>query len=349
MLGEKSISNLPSILKKRRISGAGGALFILDEFFKKNKVFALDLEKSDQVIFVETSKKEPTTDYVNQLHDSVKNNGPSHPCAIVGIGGGSTLDIAKAISNLLTNGGRAEDYQGWDLVENPGIFKIGVPTLSGSGSEATRTCVMTNPRNGLKLGMNSDHTVFDQIILDPGLTATVPRDQYFWTGMDAYIHCIESLSGSHRNAIGDALSFQTLSLCKQVFYSENMKTLENREKLMVASYLGGNAIATSYVGMVHPFSAGLSVVLGTHHCVGNCIVMRAMEEFYPGEFEEFWKMVAVQNIKIPDNLCKNLSDEKFEQLYNATIIHEKPLKNALGEDFKNILTREKVREIFEKM
>ena len=60
-------------------------------------------------------------------------------------------------------------------------------------------------------------------------------------------------------------------------------------------------------------------------------------------------MVALQNIKIPDNLCKNLSDEKFEQLYNSTIIHEKPLKNALGEDFKNILTPGKVREIFEKM
>ena len=208
---------------------------------------------------------------------------------------------------------------------------------------------MTNPQNGLKLGMNSDHTVFDQLILDPSLTATVPRDQYFWTGMDAYIHCIESLSGSHRNAIGDALSLQTLSLCKQVFYSKNMQSLENREKLMVASYLGGNAIATSYVGLVHPFSAGLSVVLGTHHCVGNCIVMRAMEEFYPKEFDEFWKMVTAQKIKIPDNLSKNLSDKKFEQLYKSTIIHEKPLRNALGDKFKEILTPQKVREIFEKM
>ena len=349
MLGEKSFSNLPSILNKRRIAEEGCVIFIVDEFFKENEVFELDLKNDDELFFVETSKKEPTTAYINQLKDVIENRCSTQPCAIVGIGGGSTMDVAKAISNLLTNQGQAEDYQGWDLVPNPGIFKIGIPTLSGSGSEATRTCVMTNPLNGLKLGMNSDHTLFDQVILDPCLTETVPRDQYFWTGMDAYIHCIESLSGSHRNAIGDALSSQTLTLCKQVFYSENMQSLENREKLMVASYLGGNAIATSYVGLVHPLSAGLSVVLGTHHCVGNCIVMRAMEEFYPREFDEFWKMVSVQKVKIPENLCKNLSDEKFEQLYNSTIIHEKPLKNALGDNFKNILTLEKVKDIFEKM
>ena len=95
------------------------------------------------------------------------------------MGGGTTMDVAKAVSNLLTNGGKAEDYQGWDLVSLPGIFKIAIPTISGTGAEATRTCVMTNTKTGLKLGMNSDHTVFDQIIMDPLLTATVPKGPIF--------------------------------------------------------------------------------------------------------------------------------------------------------------------------
>ena len=113
----------------------------------------------------------------------------------------------------MTNEGRAEDYQGWDLVRLRIIpDKIAVPTISGTGAEATRTCVMTNRSNGLKLGMNSDHTVYDQVILDPSLLATVPRDQYFYTGMDAYIHCVEALSGNYRNAIGDALSLQVIGL-----------------------------------------------------------------------------------------------------------------------------------------
>jgi 3-deoxy-alpha-D-manno-octulosonate 8-oxidase len=265
------------------------------------------------------------------------------------MGGGNTMDCAKALSNLLTNGGKAADYQGWDLVKQPGIFKIGIPTISGTGAEATRTCVMTNPETGLKLGMNSDFTVFDHIIMDPNLTETVPRDQYFFTGMDAYIHCIEAINGSYRNAIGDAYSRETINLCRQVFLDENMQSYPNRERLMVASYLGGCAIATSYVGLVHPLSAGLSIVLGIHHCLANCIAMRAMAEFYPSAFAEFWTMATKQNISIPKRVCANLSEDYFRALYEATIIHQKPLTNALGESYKSILTYEKVKELFKQM
>ena len=243
----------------------------------------------------------------------------------MGVGGGSTLDIAKAVSNLLTNEGKAEEYQGWDLVLKPSIYKIAIPTISGTGAEATRTCVMTNKQTGLKLGMNSDYTVFDQVILDPDLTKTVPRDQYFWTGMDAYIHCIESLAGFYKNAIGDSFSSQVLKLCREVFFSEDMQSSENREKLMIASYLGGCAIASSYVGVVHPFSAGLSVVLGTHHCLSNCITMRGMKEFYPKEYDEFWTMVDRQQVNIPEGLCRDLTENQYDLLYDSTIIHEKPL------------------------
>ena len=105
------------------------------------------------------------------------------PVAVIAIGGGSTLDTVKAVSNLLNNPGVAEDYQGWDLVKNPGIYKIGVPTISGTGAEASRTCVMTNYKKNLKLGMNSEFTIYDQLILDSDLSKTVPRDQYFYTAM----------------------------------------------------------------------------------------------------------------------------------------------------------------------
>lgn len=124
---------------------------------------------------------------------------------------------------------------------------------------------------------------------------------------------------------------------------------ENREKLMVASYLGGCAIANSFVGVVHPFSAGLSVVLDTHHCIGNCITMNAMEEFYNKEFEEFNLMAEKQGIKIPKGIAANLDEETYKKLYNSTVIHEKPLSNALGENFKEILSYEKVKEIFKRM
>ena len=222
-IGRSSLDELKPLLVRRRTEsiangGQGSVVFLVDCFFRNegDLVSRLDVRKGDVVRFVET-RDEPTTESIDQLVAALRNEGISIPAAVVGIGGGITMDTAKAVSNLLTNGGRAADYQGWDLLKVPGVFKVGVPTISGTGAEATRTCVMTNAASGLKLGMNSDFTVFDHVIMDPEMTATVARDQYFYTGMDAYIHCVEALDGSYRNAIGDAYSRETINLCRQVF------------------------------------------------------------------------------------------------------------------------------------
>ena len=348
LFGQKSFKNLNGFVSEKLGTDSNySAVYFIDSFFKDKNILDIDIKKNDKIIYVPTID-EPTTDYIDSVYQEIIfTNNPTG--IVVGIGGGITLDTAKAISNLLTNGGRAEDYQGWDLVKVPGIYKIGIPTISGTGAEASRTCVMTNTKNGLKLGMNSEYTLYDQLILDPELTSTVPRNQYFYTGMDTYIHCIESLNGNFRNAIADAFSEQALKLSRDVFSDNDMKNERCREKLMVASYLGGSAIGNSFVGVVHPFSAGLSVVLKLHHGIANCIAMSAMSEFYPRETEEFLFLAEKQKIEIPKNICKNLTDTQYETLYNSTIIHEKPLSNALGENFKNILTKEKVVEIFKRM
>lgn len=348
MFGQGAIDNLNAILETK-MGVDDYAIYFIDEYFENNPLIKnLPLKNHDELFFVQTVHEPKTTD-INNFRDKLVEKNKYTPKAIIAIGGGCTLDTGKAVANLLTNSGRAEDYQGWDLVKNPAIYKIGIPTISGTGAEASRTCVMTNPVNGLKLGMNSDHTIYDQLILDPNLTKTVPREQYFYSGMDSYIHCIESLNGRYRNAIGDAFSHQAIALCREVFLSDDMMSDDNRGKLMVASYLGGCAIANSYVGVVHPFSAGLSVVLGTHHCIGNCITMNAMEEFYPKEFEEFNVMAQKQGLVIPKGIAHNLSEEAYQFLHNSTVIHEKPLSNALGDNYRGILTYEKVKEIFKRM
>lgn len=353
--GSGAIADAATLVEiRRQIAASSGAdtraVFLVDEFFSgdDNLLCAVGKKSEDFVAYVMTTD-EPNTDAIDVLVAEIRNSGYSAPATILGIGGGITLDTAKAAANLLTNPGNASDYQGWDLVKHPGIHKIGIPTISGTGSEATRTCVMTNKKTGLKLGMNSDFTVFNHLVLDPDLTATVPRDQYFFTGMDAYIHCIEALAGGYRNAVGDAYSNETINLCKKVFLADDMMSAEARENLMVASYLGGSAIATSYVGVVHPFSAGLSVVLGIHHCLANCITMRAMKEFYPQPFDEFWQAVAKQKVVVPEGVARNLTDDQYKALYDSTVIHAKPLTNALGSDFKNTLTFDKVVELFKKM
>jgi 3-deoxy-alpha-D-manno-octulosonate 8-oxidase len=347
LLGRGALLQFEQLLHGRADRPDDRVVYLVDHFFRDGRLLdKLPVKTVDTVIYLDTSE-EPTTEGMDDLVARLHVGPPVK--AVVGIGGGASLDTAKAVSNLLTNGGRAADYQGWDLVPKPGTFKVGVPTLSGTGAEASRTCVMMNRARNLKLGMNSDYTVFDRLVLDPELTASVPVDQYFYTGMDTFIHCVESLAGRYRHAFADACSEQALKLCSDVFGDGDMLSAENREKLMIASFLGGTAIGNSYVGVIHPFSAGLSMVFHTHHCVSNCIVMNVMDEFYPRETQVFKAMVEAHGINVPKGLCRDLSEAQYRALYEATIVHAKPLANALGDGFKSVLTYDKVVDIFRRM
>ncbi len=349
MFGKGSFSQLAELVAPRRAAVEGPAVFYVDHFFEgKDLVKRLPLEKGDQVIFVDTGH-EPAVEDIDMYAAALKKAlGSAQPCCVTGIGGGATLDVAKAVANMLTNPGLAADYQGWDLVKNAPPYKIGVPTLSGTGAEASRTCVLTNMAKRLKMGMNSNLTMYDQLLLDPELTRTVPRDQYFYTGMDTFMHCIESRAGSYRNVIIDTLSLAAINLCEDVFLrSGDMMAEENLEKMMIASYLGG--MAAGNTGIVHPISAGLAIVLHTPHGLANCYALSVLEEFYPKEYAQFAAMMDKQKVTLPKGLCKGLSDAQYEALYQGSIVHEKPLTNALGSDFKKILTKDKVIDLFKRM
>jgi 3-deoxy-alpha-D-manno-octulosonate 8-oxidase len=325
---------------------ASPAVFLIDNFFDvEAQAVELGAKDGDFIAPVLTHN-EPSTESVDTLAAQVRNFSSQQPAVVVGFGGGTVMDSAKAVSNLLTNPGKAEQYQGWDLLDHPGVAKIGIPTISGTGAEASRTCVITNPKTGAKLGMNSRHSIFDIVILDPTYSESVPRDQFFFTGMDTYMHNIESLNGRFRNSFADALARESLSLIKTVFRSSDMTSFDNRSRLMTASCLGGMAIAGTYVGLIHPMSAALSVVFGTHHGVANCIVMRAMQPFYPEEFDEFWQFADQQKIEVPTIRGHALTDHQLESLIAATLIHERPLSNALGLNYREILGGHRLRELF---
>jgi 3-deoxy-alpha-D-manno-octulosonate 8-oxidase len=344
--GKNKILKLENIIKNKK---KNYSIIFIDKFFKeKNDLLKIKFDNTDHIFYLDTST-EPTTELVDKIVYELKEIETSIPDLIVGIGGGSTLDTAKAVSNLLTNPGKASTYQGWDLITNKGIYKVGIPTLSGTGAEATRTCVLINNLNGLKLGMNSPHTVFDEIILDPNLTATVDKDQFFYSAMDTFIHSIESLNGVYRNVLADNFSNQALRLSTEALSSSKILDDDSREKIMIASYLGGCAISLSYVGLIHPLSAALSVVFKTPHCLANCIVMRAMNKYYQKEFNIFWNLVEKNNIYIPKGICKNSDINEFKRLINSTIIHEKPLTNYFGENFRKHLTDDLLVDIFKQM
>ena len=343
--GRGSFNQLAEIIAPNRKKDAP-MIFLLDHFFRgKTLESRIPLEGTDKIIYADVTY-EPKTSYVDRLAQELKDEFGT-VSGIIGLGGGSTMDLAKAVSLMMNNPGSSADYQGWDLVKNPGVYKVGIPTLSGTGAEVSRTTVLTGPTK--KLGMNSDFTPFDQIVLDPELTANAPANQRFYTGMDCYIHCIESLQGTFLNEFSKSYGEKALQLCRQVFLEKNNWDDECDDKLMMASYAGGMSIAYSQVGVAHAVSYGLSYLLGTKHGVGNCIVMNHIGEYYPEGVAEFKSMVEKNNITIPEGICKGLADEQFDTMINVSLGMRPLWENALGKDWEKIMTRDKLRALYEKL
>ena len=339
--GRGSFNQLGDILAVNRKTSESFMVFLVDDVFLgaalKDRV---PVATGDLLLWVNVDE-EPTTAYVDELTEKVKASSGRLPTGVVGIGGGATMDLAKAVALMLTNPGSSSDYQGWDLIRNPAVYHVGIPTLSGTGAEVSRTTVLCGPEK--KLGLNSDHTVFDQIVLDPELTAGAPVDQWFYTGMDCYIHCVESLSGSYLNAFSESYGQKAIDLCREVFLE---KVPDSGDRLMMASYFGGMSIAYSQVGICHALSYGLSFVLHIHHGIGNCIIFNLLDEFHPREVGEFREMMTRNGVGLPQSPLAGCTEPQLEQMVDVSLVLEPLWENALGKGWREIMTREKIKELY---
>ncbi len=348
VFGRGSFNQLGDIIEPKRLNVKAPFIFLVDDVFKGNPFITtrIPIAYSDELIFV-SADEEPKTTQVDELVEKIILTHKDRPSGIIGIGGGTILDLAKAVSIMLTNEGEAKDYQGWDLVKSPAIYHVGIPTISGTGAEVSRTTVLTGPEK--KLGINSDHTPFDQVILDPELTKDVPTQQWFYTGMDCYIHCIESLNGTFLNAFSQSYGEKAFELCKEIFLEGNLSEQESQDKLMMASWHGGMSIAYSQVGVAHAMSYGLSYLLGTKHGIGNCIVFDHLEEFYPDGVKLFKQMKKQHNIQLPQGICADLSDNQFDVMIDVALGLVPLWENAIGKNWKQVITRDKLKALYQKM
>ena len=340
MLGRGSFSELPGLISTRRQLSGGPAVVVVDHFFRGKSLLDLSfVQPGDLLIYADTTH-EPTTGYVDELTTQTRALGQT-PCAVVGIGGGSTLDIAKAISILYTNPGPAEQYQGWDLPKHPALYKIGIPTIAGTGAEFTRTAVLTGPVK--KLGINSDQSVYDQVIFDADLLKTVPTEQFIYTAMDCFVHNEESLLGRINDTMTIALAEKSMAMMRDVFLGEM-----DHEKLLIASGLGGLAVANSSVGICHPFSYGLSLVLGLHHGFAITIAFNQLDEYYPS-VKEFREILKRYNVVLPKVVTADVTEEQIDLMAEATLKNERPLSNAFGDDWRTIFSKDKVKALLRRM
>ena len=346
--GRGSFSQLNDTIEPLRKENKNYFVFIVDNYFNGKPLSnKLQNKPEDLVYFIDVDPYEPTTELIDNLRDEILSK-KGLPSGVIGIGGGSIMDIAKALSLMLTNTGSSTLYQGINLIKNAGVYHLGVPTISGTGAEVSMTAVLTGPEK--KLGLKCDWTVFNQVILDPELIASVPKDWWFYTGMDTYIHCIESHSGIRNNAFSLAYGDQALSLCRDIYLNENAgQTPENNDKLMVASLMGGLSLTYSEVGVCLALSYGLSKIHGTRHCFANCIIFQHLADIYPEGHAEFSQMIDKHGIILPQCLSKQWDEDTLTKM--ATVSYNLPFmwNHAFGENYKEIATIDYIKHLFRRL
>lgn len=194
---------------------------------------------------------------------------------IIGVGGGSAMDVAKAVSILLTNGGCAEDYLGLGKIKKAGLPKIMVPTTSGTGAEVSFTAVFINEKTSSKGGMNGDPLYPEAAILDPELTLTLPPHVTAATGIDAFTHAIEAFVSTQSHPISDMYAMEAMklissSLPKAYAHGGNLSA---RTDMLMGSLLAGKALATAGVGLVHAMAYPLGGMFGIPHGLANAVLL----------------------------------------------------------------------------
>jgi alcohol dehydrogenase len=211
----------------------------------------------------------PTTDHVNRGLVIARKFEVDF---IIGLGGGSSMDCAKGINFLLSNGGQMKDYWGVNKATKAMLPLIAVPTTAGTGSEAQSAALITDPETHAKMACWDEKAAARVAILDPDLTATVPRKVAAATGIDAISHAVETAGCTKRNETSRSLSKEAWRLLSGAFARSlsDPKDAAAREQMLLGAHLAGAAIENSMLGAAHacanPLTARYNVVHG--HAVG---------------------------------------------------------------------------------
>jgi alcohol dehydrogenase len=200
---------------------------------------------------------------------------------VVGIGGGSSLDIAKVAAVLVTNTQPVSAYFGIDMIPRPGLPMVLIPTTAGTGSEATPIAILSDYEEKLKKGIVSSFLFPNAAILDPQLTVGLPAAVTAATGMDALIHAVEAFTSKNATSMTDMLAIQAMRLIMRNIRTAfaNGSNLDARAKMLEGSLLAGIAFANAGVTAVHAFAYPIGAEFHIPHGVANSLMLAAVMEF----------------------------------------------------------------------
>lgn len=219
----------------------------------------------DVTVFTDVNAN-PTTEDVDRALQAARG---ANIDVIVGLGGGSSMDCAKGVNFLLTNGGKMEDYWGVGKATKPMLPMIAVPTTAGTGSEAQSFALIANAKTHMKMACGDSKAACRVAVLDPELTVSMPASVTAATGVDAISHAIESYVSTSRNPVSQLFSRQSWRLIAKSFpiVSAKPANLDARGAMQLGAHLAGAAIENSMLGAAHACANPLSAHYGITHGV----------------------------------------------------------------------------------
>ncbi|MBQ7158236.1 MAG: iron-containing alcohol dehydrogenase [Treponema sp.] len=279
VFGSGSLSRLPELASKL---GKSKALIISGPHLEKIGLVAkcIDAMKScgiESESFCRTEGN-PSVETVEAAAALYKKCGADF---IVAFGGGSPLDVAKAVAILVTYGGKITEYEGGGKVPGAVVPMIAIPTTAGTGSEVTAFSVITDHSRNYKLTVASNYLLPAYAVLDPDLISTVPAGTAAACGIDAMIHALESYISKAANPFSEMFSLRALELIGESIrdYVKNRENKSSAEKMLLGSLFAGIAFSHARLGDVHAMSHPVSAFFDVPHGVANAILLPKVVEF----------------------------------------------------------------------
>lgn len=223
--------------------------------------------------------EEPDYDYLDAVAGSLRDK--PLPDVIVAIGGGSCLDMAKAVAVLLTNPGSGIDYRGFDKVTVPGVPVMAVPTTAGTGSEVTINAVFTDKKEMRKLGINGRYMEAAYAMLDAEWTLSCPREAAVSAGMDALTHTLESFICRQHNRLTRVYSKEAFRLLYHNLpaLAGDPQNAEKRQNILLGAHLAAIALFNSGSGIAGGFSYPIGVHYKVPHGLAGAVFLGSVTRF----------------------------------------------------------------------
>ncbi len=287
---------------------------------------------------VEQNPKHPTVDKAGEIVRKIK------PDLIIGLGGGSSLDAAKAVALLAANPGSIEEYEGKGKYKSPPLPVLAIPTTCGTASEVTWVSVITHTGRRFKMSIKGPLMFPAIALVDPDLLVTLPSPLIASTGMDALTHAIEAYTVKPATFMTDIFARESLKLIFHSLeraYRDIKNDKEAREKIMLGSMIAGMAFGNSDVGAVHCIAEAVGSLYDTPHGVANSVFLPYVMEFsLPAAKKRYADIARIAGIK----------EEKNEAAAQKLIQKIKNLSRSLNiPSFRDLgIEKDKFAEIAEK-